>query len=88
MANTPSARKAVRRIFLRTEVNKARRSQVRTFVRKFEDAVAQGDKEAAQCAFKAVEPKLMHAVSKGLLHKNAASRKVSRLSKSLKRLSL
>jgi len=86
MANTPSAKKAVRKIAARTEVNKARRSRVRTFIRKFEDAVAHGDKGAAQEAFRAVEPEVMRAVSKGVIHKNTASRKISRLSKRLKGL--
>ncbi|WP_439273072.1 30S ribosomal protein S20 [Pseudochrobactrum sp. HB0163] len=84
MANTPSAKKAVRKIEARTAVNKSRRSRVRTFVRKFEDAVALGDKAAAQAAFKVAEPELMRAASKGVVHKNTASRKVSRLAARLK----
>ncbi len=87
MANTPSSRKAVRKIAARTEVNKSRRTRVRSFVRKFDDAVAAGNKAAAEVAFKTVEPELMRAVTKGVLHKNAASRKVSRLAKKLKSLS-
>ncbi|OLY46396.1 30S ribosomal protein S20 [Bartonella apis] len=87
MANTPSSRKAVRKIAARTEVNKSRRTRIRTFVRKFDDAVAGGNKAAAEVAFKAVEPELMRAVTKGVLHKNAASRKVSRLAKKLKAIS-
>ncbi|RCS25014.1 30S ribosomal protein S20 [Phyllobacterium salinisoli] len=86
MANTPSAKKAVRKIAARTEVNKARRSRVRTFLRKFEDAVASGDKTAAQAAFKVAEPEMMRAASKGVVHKNTASRKISRLAKRLKTL--
>lgn len=86
MANTPSAKKAVRKTVARTEVNKARRSRIRTFIRKFEDAVTHGDKGAAQEAFRAVEPEVMRAVSKGVIHKNTASRKISRLSKRLKGL--
>lgn len=86
MANTPSAKKAVRKIAARTEVNKARRSRVRTFIRKFEDAVSHGDKATAQDAFRAVEPEVMRAVSKGVLHKNTAARKISRLSRRLKGL--
>jgi len=86
MANTPSAKKAVRKIDARTEVNKARRSRVRTFLRKFEDAVASGDKAAAQAAFKVAEPEMMRAASKGVVHKNTASRKISRLAKRLKAL--
>ncbi|GGA89471.1 30S ribosomal protein S20 [Brucella endophytica] len=84
MANTPSAKKAVRKIEARTEVNKARRSRVRTFLRKFEDAVASGNKTAAEAAFKAAEPEVMRAASKGVVHKNTASRKISRLAKRLK----
>lgn len=84
MANTVSAKKAVRKIAVRTELNKARRSRVRTFVRKFEDAVQHGDRAVAADAFKAVEPEIMRAVSKGVIHKNTGARKVSRLSKRLK----
>ena len=81
MANTRSAKKMVRKIARRTEVNKARRSRVRTFVRKVEEAIASGDKAAAQEALKNAQPELMRAVTKGLMHKNTSSRKVSRLSK-------
>lgn len=81
MANTSSAKKATRKIEARTEVNKARRSRVRTFVRKVEEAILSGDKAAAAAAFKAAEPELMRASSKGVMHANTASRKVSRLSK-------
>lgn len=87
MANTPSAKKAARKIEARTEVNKSRRSRVRTFLRKFEDAVTSGDQAAASLAFKAVEPEVMRAASKGVFHKNTASRKVSRLSARLKSMS-
>ena len=86
MANTPSAKKAARKIEARTEVNKGRRSRVRTYVRKLEDAIAAGDKDAAAAAFKAAEPELMRGVAKGVLHKNTAARKVSRLSKRLKQM--
>jgi small subunit ribosomal protein S20 len=79
MANTKSAKKMVRKIARRTEVNKARRSRIRTFVRKVEEALATGDKKAASAALKAAEPEIMRGVSKGVLQKNAASRKVSRL---------
>lgn len=81
MANTRSAKKMVRKIARRTEVNKARRSRVRTYVRKVEEAIASGDKQAAQDALKAAQPELMRAVTKGVMHKNTSSRKVSRLSK-------
>ena len=84
MANTRSAKKMVRKIAARTEVNKARRSRVRTYVRKLEEAIASGDKAAAQEAFKVVQPELMRAVTKGVMHKNTSSRKVSRLSARVK----
>lgn len=86
MANTPSAKKATRKIARRTAVNKNRRSRVRTFIRKVEEALAAGNKEAAETAFAAVQPELMRAASKGVLHRNTASRKVSRLSQRLKAL--
>lgn len=79
MANTPSAKKAARKIERRTAVNKNRRSRLRTFVRKVEDALATGDRDAAATAFKAAEPEIQRAAQKGVLHKNTASRKVSRL---------
>lgn len=81
MANTRSAKKMVRKIARRTEVNKARRSRVRTYVRKVEEAIAAGDKQAAQDALKAAQPELMRAATKGVMHKNTSARKVSRLSK-------
>ena len=86
MANTPSAKKATRKIARRTAVNKNRRSRVRTFLRKVEEALAAGDKSAAQAAFTAAQPELMRAASKGVLHRNTASRKVSRLAQRLKSL--
>ncbi|HEV2512748.1 30S ribosomal protein S20 [Bosea sp. (in: a-proteobacteria)] len=79
MANTTSAKKAARKIVRRTEVNKARRSRVRTFLRKVEEAIASGDKGAAAAALQAAQPELMRAAQKGVVHKNTASRKVSRL---------
>lgn len=84
MANTRSAKKMVRKIAQRTEVNKARRSRVRTYVRKVEEAIASGDKPAAQEALKAAQPEIMRSVTKGVTHKNTASRKVSRLSARIK----
>jgi len=87
MANTTSAKKAVRKIAARTAVNKNRRSRVRTFVRKVEEAIAAGDKAAAETAFKAAQPELMRAVTKGVIHKNTASRKVSRLAHRVKQIS-
>jgi small subunit ribosomal protein S20 len=80
MANNPGAKKAIRKIARRTEVNKARRSRMRSSLRRIEDAIAGGDKSAAQAALIAAEPALMRAARKGILHKKAASRKVSRLS--------
>ena len=79
MANTTSAKKAARKIVRRTVVNKNRRSRVRGFVRKVEEAIASGDKAEALAAIKAAEPEIMRAVQKGVLPKNTASRKVSRL---------
>ena len=87
MANTRSAKKMVRKIARRTEVNKARRSRVRTFVRKVEEAIEAGDKSAAQEALRNAQPELMRGVSKGVYHKNTASRKMSRLSSRVKALS-
>jgi len=86
MANNPGARKAIRKIAARTEVNKARRSRVRTFVRKFEEALTGGNVDAAKAAFVEAQSELMRAVSKGVVHKNTGSRKVSRLAAQLKKL--
>ena len=86
MANTSSAKKAARKIVARTVVNRDRRGRVRTFVRKVEEALASGDRAAAQAALKAAEPELMRAASKGVVHKNAAARKVSRLTQRVKAL--
>jgi small subunit ribosomal protein S20 len=79
MANTKSAKKMVRKIAKRTEVNKARRSRMRTFLRKVEEAIAAGDQTAATQALRNAEPEIMRAAQKGIVHKNMASRKVSRL---------
>ena len=87
MANTSSAKKATRKIARRTEVNKARRSRVRTFVRQVEEALASGDASKAKEAFLAAQPELARAASKGVLHANTASRKISRLAARLKTLS-
>lgn len=87
MANTSSAKKATRKIARRTAVNKNRRSRVRTFLRKVEEALATGDQAAAQAAFTAAQPELMRAATKGVLHRNTASRKVSRLAQRVKALS-
>lgn len=87
MANTSSAKKAARKIARRAAVNKIRRSRVRTFVRKVEEALAAGNQAEAAAAFEAAQPELMRAATKGVLHKNTASRKVSRLAQRVKRLS-
>jgi small subunit ribosomal protein S20 len=79
MANTSSAKKAARKMLRRTEVNKSRRSQLKGYVRKVEEALASGDKTAAKGALAAAEPILMRTAQKGVIHKRAASRKVSRL---------
>jgi small subunit ribosomal protein S20 len=86
MANTSSARKAVRKIARRTEINQARRSQLRTFVRKVEEAIAANDRNQAAAALKAAEPIIMRAAQNGVIHRNAASRKVSRLSHRIAKL--
>jgi small subunit ribosomal protein S20 len=80
MANTKSAKKAARVAVRRTAINKARRSRMRTFVRKVEEAITAGDKSAAEAALKSAQPELMRSAQKGILHKNTASRKISRLS--------
>ena len=87
MANTTSAKKAVRKIERRTAVNRARRSRMRTFLRKVEEALAAGDATLAATALRQAEPELMRAAQHGVVHKNTASRKVSRLSARVKALS-
>lgn len=87
MANTVSAKKATRKIARRTEVNKARRSRIRSFVRKVEEAIASGDKAAAEAALKAAQPELQRGATKGVMHRNTASRKVSRLAQRVKAIS-
>jgi small subunit ribosomal protein S20 len=79
MANTKSAKKAARKIARRTIVNKSRRSRVRNYVRRVEEAIAAGDRNHALAMMKEAEPQIMRAAQKGVLHKNSASRKVSRL---------
>jgi len=86
MANNPGAKKAIRKIARRTEVNKARRSRVRTFVRKPEEALDGGDASAAKSAFALVQSELMRAAGKGVIHKNTGARKVSRLAARLRKL--
>ncbi|MGB7433430.1 MAG: 30S ribosomal protein S20 [Ahrensia sp.] len=84
MANTPSAKKSARKTAHRTEVNKSRRTRVRSFVRKVEEAIASGDKAAAADALKAAQPEMMRSVTKGIAHKNTVSRKISRLASRVK----
>ncbi len=86
MANTSSAKKRVRRDAHRTEINRSRRSRIRTFVKRVETAIEGNDKEAARTAFAAAEPEIMRGVTKGVLHRNTASRKVSRLAARIKSL--
>jgi small subunit ribosomal protein S20 len=86
MPNIASAKKRVRRTAKRTAVNHARKSRVRNFTRKVEEALAKGDKAAAEAALKAAEPEIMRGVSKGVIHKNTGSRKVSRLTKRIAKL--
>lgn len=86
MANTKSAKKMVRKIAKRTEVNKSRRSRMRSFVRRVEEAITAGNKGDAQAALNDAEPVIMRNSQKGIMHKRAASRKVSRLSKRIAKL--
>ena len=86
MANTKSARKATRVIARRTAMNKGRRSLLRNSVRKVEEAIQSGDRTAALAAFKAAEPVIMRAAQRGVVHKNSASRKVSRLAHRIEKL--
>ena len=88
MANTPQSKKRARQSEKRYAVNKARRSRVRTYLRKVEEAIASGDQDAAREALKAAQPELMRGVTKGIYHKNTASRKVSRLSARVKAMSV
>ncbi len=86
MANSPQARKRIRQIERRTEVNKARRTRMRGFLRKVEEAIASGDSEAAREALRLAQPEIMRSANKGIVHKNTASRKISRLSSRVKAL--
>ncbi|HTW36078.1 MAG TPA: 30S ribosomal protein S20 [Rhizomicrobium sp.] len=86
MPNIASAKKRVRRTAKRTAINHSRKSRIRNFTRKVEEALAKGDKKGAQEAMKAAEPEIMRGVSKGVVHKNAGSRKVSRLTKRIAKL--
>ncbi|MEM9061673.1 MAG: 30S ribosomal protein S20 [Pseudomonadota bacterium] len=84
MANSPQAKKRVRQIQRRTAVNQSRRSRVRTYVRKVEEAIAAGDQDAAREALKAAQPEIMRGATKGIMHRNTASRKISRLNHRIK----
>jgi small subunit ribosomal protein S20 len=84
MANTDSARKRIRQSKTRTERNRARKSRVRTFVKDVETAIASGDKAAATAALRAAQPELQRAATKGVLHDNTVSRKISRLASRVK----
>ena len=86
MANSPQAKKRARQNERRYAVNKARRSRIRTYLRKVEEALAAGDQDAAKEALKSAQPELMRGVTKGVLHKNTAARKMSRLSSRVKAL--
>ena len=87
MANTSSAKKAVRKLERRTRINRMRRSAMRTQLRKAEEAIAKGDASVAQAVLTATESAVMRSVQKGVIHKNTASRTVSRLTKRVKALS-
>ncbi len=86
MPNIASAKKRVRTTKKRTEINHARKSRIRSYTRKVEEAIASGDKKAAAAALKAAEPEIMRGVSKGVIHKNTGARKVSRLTKRVSKL--
>ena len=84
MANTPQSKKRARQSERRADVNKSRRSRIRTFLRKVEEAIESGDRDAATAALRAAQPELMRGVTKGIFHKNTAARKMSRLSARVK----
>ncbi len=86
MAHHKSAQKRIRRNARRAEINGARISRIRTFVKKVELAITSGDKTAAEAAFKQAEPEMHRGVTKGVLHRNTAARKISRLSKRVRAL--
>ncbi|MDX5400927.1 MAG: 30S ribosomal protein S20 [Rhodobacterales bacterium] len=86
MANSPQSKKRARQNEARFAVNKARRSRIRTFIRKVEEAIASGDKAAAAAALQAAQPEMIRGVTKGVLHKNTVARKVSRLAARVKAL--
>ncbi|MDJ0894254.1 MAG: 30S ribosomal protein S20 [Alphaproteobacteria bacterium] len=86
MAHHKSAKKRIRRNARRTEINRSRISRIRTFIKRVESAIASGDKEAAGAALKLAQPEMHRGVNKGVLHRNTVSRKLSRLSASIKAL--
>lgn len=86
MANSPQAKKRARQNEKRFQINKARRSRIRTYLRRVEEAIASGNKDDAAEALKAAQPELMRGVTKGVFHKNTAARKMSRLSARVKAL--
>ena len=86
MANSPQAKKRARQNERRANINKMRRTRIRGQLRKVEEAIASGDKDAAAAALRAAQPELMRGVTKGILHKNTAARKMSRLSARVKAL--
>tara|TARA_B100000242_G_scaffold165347_1_gene118130 strand:- start:1040 stop:1306 length:267 start_codon:yes stop_codon:yes gene_type:complete len=87
MANTPSAKKRIRNTLRKTDINKSRRSRIKTFVKKVEDAIETKDAKSAMDSLKAAQPEIMRGVTKGIFHKNTASRKISRLSSRIKSIS-
>lgn len=84
MANSPQARKRVRQAARRTEINQSRKSRVRTYIRKVEEAISSGDADAAKSALRDAQPEIMRGAVKGVVHKRTASRKVSRLAQRVK----
>ncbi len=87
MANTPQSKKRARQTERRNDINKARRSRIRTFIRKVEEAIASGSADAAKAALQAAQPEMARGITKGVLHKNTVARKMSRLSARVKALS-
>ena len=86
MANTDSARKRIRQNIVRTARNTARKSRMRTFVKKVETAIAGGDREAANAALREAQPEMQRAAGKGVIHKNTVARKLSRMSARIKQI--
>lgn len=86
MANTPQSKKRARQAERRNDINKARRSRIRTFIRKVEEAIASGDASVAKAALEAAQPEMARGITKGVLHKNTVARKMSRLSARVKAL--